>query len=109
MPSVLGGETLIYMKANLLKFSCNTENINVMSKIFQLADGYSIRDLGPNELNQDKLNLVLEVYPYEFLNLGSFKTLKKLKNCISDIIKNKHIFGNKIPDSFYQRELYLVL
>lgn len=109
MPSVWSGETLNHMKAKNLNFLCNKENIQVMSKIFQLADGDSIRDLESNELDRDKLNLVLEVYPYEFLNLGSFNTLKRLRSCISDILKTKNIFGNKLPDSFYQKELYLVL
>jgi hypothetical protein len=100
------------MKDKTFAFNCNTENINVMTKLFQLADGDSIYDLESNNLNnldQGKLNLVLEVYPLEFLKLGSFNTLKRLRSCISDILKTKNIFGNKLPDSFYQKELYLVL
>jgi len=108
MPSVQGVGTLSYMKKTNITCTLQEENIKVMNLLFDISEGLSVNELS-NKLDKDKLNLILEVYPLKFIKLGSFRTKKFLKECISDIVRNKDVFGNTLPSSFYQKELYLIL
>jgi len=93
---------------NTITCTLSEDNIKVMNLLFDLSEGLSVNDLS-NKLDKDKLNLILEVTPLNFIKLGSFKTKKRLNECISDIVRNKDVFGNTLPSSFYQKDLYLIL
>lgn len=94
---------------NTQSLECGINSIPVMSKLFDLADGKTSLSSWENNLDPNKLNLILEVYPLEFIKLDAFDDEKSLKDCIDDILGAKATFGNKIPKNFYRKDLYLIM